>query len=252
MPPKQQKRWTEAVVEANLEMAMDRLFDTLYKLRPATDEDGEPKPTELGLSDEGKRVWIQFYNEHAAAQREAVGNHAALLSKIEGVAARLALVIHLARLAANDCTLYDLDSIDAESIRNGVLLARWFAHEAQRVYGILAESEEDAELREAVEWIRRRGGAVTVRDLQRGLRRFRKDPSLAQRTLAELVKRKIGQWQATTPESGRPGLLFRLVTSGDGDTTAQYPGESDGSVATADAINTHLATAAMEADEDTQ
>ena len=34
---------------------MEKLFDFLYRLQPGMDENGKPKPTELGLSADGKR-----------------------------------------------------------------------------------------------------------------------------------------------------------------------------------------------------
>ena len=76
-----------------------------------------------------------------------------MLSKIEAIAARLALVIHLVRFAANDPTLCDADHVDGESVAAGVTIARWFANEAERVYGVLQEGDEAADRRELVEWI---------------------------------------------------------------------------------------------------
>jgi hypothetical protein len=227
MPPTSQKQWTEATVDRNIEAAMERLFDFLYKLQPATDENGKPKPNELGLSADGKRVWIQFYNEHARQLADAVGHHAAMLSKIEAVAARLALVVHMVRFAAGDSTLQDLDHVDGESVGAGVTIARWFAHEAERVYGVLRESEEDSDQRELVEWIRRKGGRATAKELQRGPRRFRTS-EVGELALAELVKLGIGSWESKPPgaDGGRPTRVFRLATTGDGDETLPFSQET--------------------------
>lgn len=53
-----------------------------------------------------------------------------------------------------------------------------------------------------VEWIRRKGGSVTVRDVQRGLRSVR-DVKLAEASLQSLVDRKIGSWGESKPVAGR-------------------------------------------------
>ena len=97
------------------------------------DNHGEPIPKTLGLDPAAKREWIRFYNSHAEEQAELHGELAAAWSKLEGYAARLALVVHVVRQAANDPTLTTPDAIDAVSIAAGVRLAGWFGHEARRV-----------------------------------------------------------------------------------------------------------------------
>ena len=221
MPPRHARRWTEAVIDRQTQEAMNNLFGRLYALQPGTDENGKPIPTELDLTQDGKREWVRFYNDHAGLLLEAVGHRAAVLSKIEAVAARLSLIIHLVRLAADDSTLCDAEAIDAESVVAGICIGRWFAHEADRVYAILQENEEAADQRELVEWIRRKGGRVSARDLQRGPRQFRA-PEIGEAALVEMVKQGFGRWEDDLPgpDGGRPTRVFRLATTGDGDTTS--------------------------------
>ena len=188
---------------------MRRLFDGLYALPTLLDATGQPQPSEFGLTGGGFRAWLMFYTEHAKLQVDAIGHCAAVLSKIEGAAARLALIVHLVRKVVRDPTLRTYD-IDAKSVQAGVALARWFAQEAERVYWILTESEEDEELRTLVEWIERKGGTVSSRELQRGPRRFRTDAETAEQTLNRLVKQGIGRWQVIPPQSGRPRAVFQL------------------------------------------
>ena len=166
-----------------------------------------------------KRAWVTFYNEHAAEQVDLSGDEAAAWSKLEGYAARFALVMHLTRWAAGDATLHDPARVDEASIAAGVVLARWFANEARRVYAILGESDEGRESRRLVEWIERRGGTVTVRDLTRGPREYRGDPERAAKALGELVAAGVGRWEvdAHGPKGGRPADRFRLLSRG-GDT----------------------------------
>ena len=78
-------------------------------------------------------------------------------SKLEGYAARLALVIHLVRWAAGDSTLNDAKMLDLASMNAAIKLATWFKGEAFRVYAMMAESETDRDQRRLVEWIANRG-----------------------------------------------------------------------------------------------
>jgi hypothetical protein len=116
------------------------------------------QPRVLPLSSSGKAVLVSFCNEHAAEQAGLENDLAAAFSKLECYAARLALVVHLVRQVARDCTLESADAIDAASVQAAVDMVRWFAQEAKRVYGILGESDAERDQRELIEWIGRRGG----------------------------------------------------------------------------------------------
>jgi hypothetical protein len=219
-PPRKPKRWTEADVNADTEAAVAAVFDRLFGLTMEVDPESpalEPdyRPRLVRLADDGKRAWVTFYNEHATEQAELSGDLSAAWSKLEGYAARLALVVHLTRWAAGDATLRDASRVDEASIAAGVVLARWFGDEARRVYAILSESDDDRETRRLVEWIERKGGTVTARDLTHGVRAYRGDPDAAERALSALVEAGIGRWEADAhgPKGGRPAQRFRLVST---------------------------------------
>ena len=243
-PPRKPKRWTEADVNADTEAAVARVFDRLFGLTPETDDNGDDsggRPRLVTLADDGKRAWVTFYNEHASEQVNLSGDEAAAWSKLEGYAARLALVVHLTRWAAGDATLRDPSPppVDEASIAAGVVLARWFGDEARRVYAILGESDEGRESRRLVEWIDRKGGTVTVRDLTRGPREYRNDPGRAAKALGELVAAGVAVWVHDDhgPKGGRPTDRIRLVSwrgdTGDGDETPANTGNRVGSVTVA-------------------
>ena len=97
MPPKRLKQWTDADVDDTTVNAMQDVFDALLGLQPDTDVNGEPAPCVVKLNDEAMADWIEFYNRHALEQHEMDGDLSAAWSKLEGYAARLALVIHCAR-----------------------------------------------------------------------------------------------------------------------------------------------------------
>jgi hypothetical protein len=202
------KRWTESVVSEPIEAAIESIFDRLLTL-DFTDR-GEPYCLNLDL--EAKTAWIAFYNGHAAEQHHATGAEAAAWSKLEGYAARLALLHYLSRCAAGDATAGDTGRIDRASIEAGVTLARWFGGEARRVYALFAETEEDAERRKLAELIEARGGRITASELMHTSRAYQ-PVERAEAALEELAGAGIGLWEII-PTGGRPRRDFVLRCPG--------------------------------------
>jgi hypothetical protein len=235
MPPKRVKRWTEADLDGNTMDAMGRLFAELLGFQPSTNLDGEPEPADVVLTEPAKALWVAFYNAHAQEQAELSGELSAAWSKLEGYAARLALVVHCVRQASGEAV--DPWRCDEQSMASGIALADWFGHEAKRVYAILGESDEERDARRLVEWIERKGGSVTVRDVTRGVRTYRGNTDSAEAALDALAEAGLGRWEDDThgPKGGRPARRFRLVTSvtvdaSTVDTTGKNQWKSGGSV----------------------
>jgi Protein of unknown function (DUF3987) len=207
-PPRRLTQWTDAVVSEAVETALDRIFDRLLALN--FDDRGEPIC--LDLDSAAKAAWIDFYNDHAAEQHELTGPLGAAWSKLEGYAARLALVNYFSRWAAGDDNTCETGPIDLTSIRAGIAQARWFGGEAQRVYALFADKDEAREQRRLIEWIESRNGLVTARDVQQGCR-WLKEPGTAEATLDELVKAGKGTWEPTPAgQRGQPTRRFRLLS----------------------------------------
>ena len=137
MPPRRRKHWTEAELPSEVEASVRTIFDRLYSLEADRDGDGNPRPHVVCLTRSSKRAWVDFFNEHAAEQVELAGDLSAAWSKLEGYAARLALIVHLVSWAAGDPTLDPPEAADEASIEAGIAMSRWFGHEARRVYAIM-------------------------------------------------------------------------------------------------------------------
>jgi hypothetical protein len=212
-PPRKAKRWTEAEIDPATEAEISRLLDRLYELQPSVGDQGELRPITIGLTADAKAAWEAYYNAHAREQIDLDGELSAAWSKLEEYAARLALVIHCARCAADDPTLQSVDAVDGKSMAAGIRLATWFKREARRVYDLLGENDDDRDLRRLIEWIERKGGSVTAREAQMGYRRLR-EPSAAEAALEQLVKSGWGYWEPTPPgRRGQPTRHFRLSPS---------------------------------------
>jgi hypothetical protein len=212
-PPRKAKKWTEADIDPSAEEELVRLFDRLYELQPTVSDEGEARPVLVRLSGDAKTAWKAYYNAHNVEQADLTGDMAAAWSKLEEYAARLALVIHLVRWATNDPDLSDSDVVDLASMEAGIALTKWFKHEARRTYAVLDETDEERDERRLAEWITRKGGSATVREIQRGCRWLRQ-PGMAEAALDALAKAGQGLWLDSAPDGkgGRPTRVFAVLT----------------------------------------
>jgi hypothetical protein len=231
MPPRRRKQWTEADLGDKIRWGYESIVNGLLGLEGAEDDNGDPRPIDIPLSPAGKAAWISFYEEHAQRQAEAQGNLAAAFSKIEGYAARFALIVHLVRLVEGDKSLEDPGAVDEQSINAGATLARWFSEEAARIYAYFAEAEEDRGTRRLIQKIRALGGTVTVRDIIRSTSFF-KTTEEASRALKALEHAGRGTWREipSGAAGGRPKQVFQLTDNTDSDKTPSHGGAKGGFV----------------------
>jgi hypothetical protein len=223
MPPRGAKVWSEAVVSDGIEKSYHKVFETLLNRR----YDRKTKLTVLHLDQAAKPLWVDWYNAWAAEQAAAEGEMAATLAKLEGGAARLALLHHVAtmtHLEKNDCCAVGVRSMEA-----GITLARWFADEARRVMAMLGETEQERTLRCLLEFIRARGGSITARQLQRANCRKYRTADDATAALDTLIQAGLGEWveKPTTDHGGCPTRTFNLrMTHDTTDTTSGGLGQA--------------------------
>ena len=211
-PPRKAKQWTEADIDPSMEAKLVLLFDRMHELQPLADNDGKYRPALVRLSADAKAAWKAYYNAHAIEQADLTGDTAAAWSKLEEYAARLALVLHFTRWAAGDPNLTEPGTVDAASMNAGITLAKWFKHEALRVYAMLDESDTERDERRLVDLIGRKGGTVTAREVQQGCRWLR-GPGAAEAALEELAKAGRGIWeQSAAGQRGHPTRRFKLST----------------------------------------
>jgi hypothetical protein len=224
--------WRETEISDDVIGRWCDVVDRLYDLEPSTDDYGAPQPALIPLSPEGKAAFVDFCNSHAEEQAALTGDLAAAWSKLEGYAARLALVVHCVRAAAGDRTLRDCGRIDETSITAGITLARWFGREARRVYAVFGESDDAKDRRQLAELVERLGGAATPRDLMRSSRAY-PTAAHAESALTGLVKDGIGQWTDDDHGGGRGRPVRRFFLAdidgglgADADTNRVLPGKT--------------------------
>jgi len=214
MPPKVTKEWTDLCVDPDIEKAYDGLIGKLLDLEMVPDNDGNLVPLAIPFSDDGYRAWKQFFNEWAKVQAGAEGELAAAFSKHEAYAARLALLHHVVK-TAQLASPPPFQTIDADSVQAGAVLAWWFGLETQRIYGLFHESKTEGRMRRLVEYIRSRGGEITVKELHMSNTRKYKTSAAARADLEELVTAGLAQWftKMPGPRGGRPSEAVRLLTA---------------------------------------
>lgn len=229
MPPKRPKRWTDREIDPDTEERYESLVYRLLDFDLDT-SDGEPVPFVLRLSADAKRIWIDFYNSWAEEQAAAEGELAAALSKLEGVAARLAIIHHVVQYAGLE--MDDRREIGTNSIEAGIAMCRWFADEARRIYALMSESSAERDHRRLLEFIQSRGGSAYPRDVQRANSRKYPTADAAETALDALVKLNWGAWCDVPPtdRGGRPSRYFQQFDAPDTtdktdttDTTEQQP-----------------------------
>ena len=222
-PPKAVPRWSEAELS---QAAVDRLAAALDALLGIPYDRGVG-PKIVKLSAEAKHRFIAMNDEFAAAaEREDGGPMAAAYPKATRVALRLALIDHCLRHAAAG-TDPSAAGVSDESMAAGVCQARWFAHEAARVYSMCEEPGAAGGERSLLDWVRRKHpDGATPRDVLRALGRY-KTSGAAEEALAGLVRAGLGSWvdRPPGPKGGAPKRVF--VPSATDATGTDAAGEPD-------------------------
>lgn len=209
--PPEGDRWSEAEISEAVEVAVGKIIERLLDLDfvRTMDREGRPelRPFLLDLSPDAKKKWIKWVNSLGDTIREADDDESAAWSKVEGYAARIALVLALTEDP-------DALKVGAKAIERGIRIARWAGREAERVYAMLAEEPEARADRELVEYVRRKGGRISIRALTRGPRAYRGNSARAEADLNRLAETGRGQWEW---EDGGRYRVFLLSSAGDGD-----------------------------------
>jgi hypothetical protein len=216
------RKYTKKVVWPELFAEVAELFSKLRSSEPdqikteqdepEDDEEDEQEqkkqdrltPKLLPLSPEAERIFTAFYDEVGQIMYDAAPRLAAQWSKLIGGSARLALVGQLAHDP-------NAKEISGEMMKHAVALARWFGREAERIFSQLAETPEQREQRDFVEFIERRGRTVTVRDVITYYRPLRNNRDEAERRLNALVRAGYGEWKETKGARGPATREFHLL-----------------------------------------
>jgi len=205
-PPRPKRKLTDRRIDPVAARCVHDIYRQLIALGYAADDAGVDCPVDIPLTPEAYRIYDGWFNDLAARQQQATGAHAAALSKIEGLAARLALVIQLAVDPGSR-------AVEADAMTAGVTLARWQLTETARIYAMLGVgSPADREASDLVAVIERLGGAATLREIRRASARWHTRSEDLERAVYGLVGRGVlrGVDVLPTTKGGRPGRRYMI------------------------------------------
>ncbi len=223
-PPTPVQAWTEAEVDLRLIDEVRGVFHWLLALQRDPGRGESSRPYEIPFEPDAKAAWIRWFNTAKKRQRESpTDDHAANWSKQIGYTARLALLFELIMRAteiAEGATAFQAaiatvgGHIRLEAVNRAIRVVEWFVGEGDRILARGESSEAMKELIRLQEWIERRGGRVTVRELCKSLRRYRKQPDQARDDLEALVVAGVGQWETPWHEGKRGPSAQVFVLAG--------------------------------------
>lgn len=197
--------WVETTVSQE---SSDAWASTLCQLRQLTMEplaNGGLDATVVRFSEAAKQTWIDWWNAHAAEMRgpelpiQLVGPW----GKLKSYAARITLVLHYLWLIQSGKNEGD---VDVASVERAVRLIDYFKAHLRLVYDRLRWAPEENRFNEVLDWIRRRGGRCTARELLRTNKFENSDK--AKKLLRELEARGYGQIESHVARNGRQVQCF--------------------------------------------
>ncbi len=206
-PPTRARLWSEGSIKSATRAEVADVFKGLYELNPADASDDNYTPLELSLSPDAREAFIAFYNESELERPDLPAPLAAASAKIVGLAGRLAIVLHCVRQVSQGVEAPDI--VDTESMEAAITLAKWFRREGRRVYEVLQQTDEEAQLRKLVDWIAVKG-PCTAREAHRFNQRRYTSSNDALHDLTGLVNAGTLEEIPAPPTSqgGRPTVRF--------------------------------------------
>lgn len=208
-PPRAPKRWNENDISREIDSRMCSLFAWLFQLQPSIAADAKRTPCLFNMSDDAKQIWIEFYNRHNEEALNRSGLIAAAYSKLEELPLRLAIVFHCVKQHGGFASDH---YIQADTMDAAITLTEWFKQESDRVYSLVSKRQDQTDCERLCDLISRRGGSITVRQLQRSNSKRYQSANSAEAALRELVNAGCGDWMLDDRASkqGRASKRFKL------------------------------------------
>jgi hypothetical protein len=144
MPPDTPRHYVEVVIPKDVKNAYSRMINTLFSWRKKAMAT-PANPCRLPLTPEAKVLFDEYHDE-LENERAALpsGIMKATLSKLKGYIMRIALTLHVARIAS----LYPdgkvprrIPRIDEETMKAAITLTKWYRREAQRILQMVCPNE---------------------------------------------------------------------------------------------------------------
>jgi hypothetical protein len=197
-------RWTDAVVS---EATIQGYTQVVQRLLALKDHEGAG-PRVVTFTPKGHAAYVELVNELYALldSPDCPASMRGPLAKLEGYAARLALILQMSRLAAGET---EMEAVEEVSVIGAAALVHYFRVHAKRVYAQLACTPEDKEVSVALSWILAHGGSASLRELVRNNVAGVKSATDAHSLLVKLQDRRYG----VVTEGDKNRVVFTLHAS---------------------------------------
>jgi hypothetical protein len=208
-PPSKAKRRNDAEVSDKVEAEWKEVVCKLIDLEMAQDENGNTTPLVIPLAPAAKSLFWDFYDSHNLALSEESGTWRSFLAKAEQLPLRLALILHHVRWASGEQV--DVTEVDEKTMKAAIDLTRWFIDEASRIYGELDTSEEDRQLQQMEDWMKKNNWRTS----ESKAKTF--GPNALRAKAGELLRllyrnhRATKEWIESSEIGGRPFEEYALV-----------------------------------------
>ena len=216
-PPEKKKRWTDKELTAAIENEWADVMAKLFDMQAVQDAiPGKLSPAIISLCPAALGLFKEFYDRHNE-EMEGVSDEGerAFFAKLEGGAARMALVIHSLRLACGEIPPEQALTMDANSMQAGISLADWHKNESRRICRRLYGEKHLQDRQSLLGWLQSQGSQTTPRELRnarKGRYPLKVDAELA---LDELVQDGVGTWETyQNPKGGPPSKVFHMNSGG--------------------------------------
>ena len=214
MPPDRSQHWTDDDVDDTTRLQYQNIIKKIIGLRSGKDPLNPEEPCIVKLSKSASKLFIEFYNANAD-ERAAMASETqkAFWPKLTGYAARIALVFHIAKWVEGSTT--ERLVLDGTTMEEAIRLTQWFKRESLRIVETVRgeAAQVDLEAAGVIEAIKRKGGEITVRELQRCHSRYMEHDGAkrAEEKLRELVSK--GKLKTTWVQGERgPGKEIFIIT----------------------------------------
>jgi len=215
MPPERRRQWREAITPPALMRQYADLFRDLLALVPRIDtETGRREPIISTFSPEAKARFVDFVNAHGAEMHGFKSDRLkSAWSKLEGQAARLALVFHCVREACLPSPGENANTMSADTLDAALAWIEWLKNETRRIYYTLTHKGDARRADKLIAFARSNGGIITPRDAARAGAGGR-DAKAVEEIMAGLVAAGLAAWHTPEqPKGGRPTRYFRLKSA---------------------------------------
>lgn len=182
-PPRRVVRWVDEKWSTSVNRSV---FDTFQRLLDRQSVPGV-NPCVLGLTDGAKRCFVEFFDRQHAIIAGLDESRASMRTKQVASAARIALVLFMAREAEAERSVGEASLVDEWAMQGAIRIVQWFAAQAELILTELNETDAQAGRRKLLGRIERWGGSITPSELVRKNRKEFPNVKAATKALDALV-----------------------------------------------------------------